>query len=91
MSQTEAERIEAEGRREYGHPLENFTRITGAAKALELEEGNPLHHALYMIVLKIARLVNDPFHDDSVLDIKGYATTYEMMLEKLREQDNASS
>lgn len=65
----------------YGRVTDDFDRITEAAEALGLERGNPLHHPLYMILLKISRLVGSPEHRDSIVDLAGYARTYEMYLE----------
>ena len=37
------------------------------------------HVALCMIAVKMSRLVKSPDHRDSVVDIAGYAATYEMV------------
>ena len=44
-----------------------------------------LKHALYMIQVKVARLLNSPEHVDSIVDIAGYANTYNMILERMKE------
>lgn len=70
--------------RDYGHPYDDFSRVTAAAESLGLQPlGNPLHHALYMVLVKISRLVQTPNHLDSVVDIAGYARTYEKCLDKM--------
>lgn len=73
----------------YGHPRENFGRICdlwnaylrgrpgGAAAPITPED-----HALMMVLLKVARLQESPEHRDSVVDICGYAGTYEFLLER---------
>lgn len=67
----------------YGHPADDFSRVTKAARALGIDPTNgPLDHALYMIVVKLARLVTTPGHYDSVVDIAGYARTYEKVCER---------
>jgi hypothetical protein len=74
---------------EYGHPLQDFSRVTGAALALGVNPASPehdrtsaaLHHALYMMLVKIQRLVETIDHHDSIVDIAGYARTYEKILE----------
>lgn len=71
-------------RRDYGSPLTDFTQVSSAAQDMGLEMGNPLHHALYMILVKMSRLVATPDHRDSLVDIAGYALTYEMCLEEIR-------
>lgn len=69
-------------RRDYGHPHDDFTRVCKASAAMNLEGDNPLHHALYMILVKMSRLITTPDHRDSLVDIAGYARTYEMCLER---------
>jgi hypothetical protein len=67
----------------YGHPHDDFTRVATAAKALGIDPtSGPLHHALYMILVKLSRLVQTPRHFDSIIDIAGYARTYELVLDK---------
>jgi hypothetical protein len=68
---------------DYGHPADDFSRVSNAANALGVDPlSGPLHHALYMVLVKISRLVQTPKHRDSIVDIAGYARTYEMVLEK---------
>ncbi len=72
----------------YGEPADDFGRVSDAARALEIDPGkDPLHHALYMILVKLSRLVHTPDHHDSVVDIAGYARTYQKVLERLNDQD----
>jgi hypothetical protein len=67
----------------YGHPADDFTAVGKAAFALGIAPNNsPLHHALYMILVKIQRLVQTPDHHDSIVDIAGYARCYEKVLER---------
>ena len=71
----------------YGHPAEDFEAVTRAASSLGLFQGPVgvdfrLHHALYMVLVKIQRLVQTPDHHDSVVDIAGYARCYEKILER---------
>lgn len=65
----------------YGHPADDFGAVVAAADALKLPN-NALGHALYMILVKIQRLVQTPDHHDSIVDIAGYARTYEKILER---------
>lgn len=41
-----------------------------------------------MIQVKIARLLNTPDHLDSVVDIAGYANTYALILERLKNENS---
>lgn len=73
----------------YGHPADDFSRVSRASDALGLgifpddtDETHALRHALYMILVKIQRLVQTPDHYDSIVDIAGYARTYEKVLER---------
>ena len=80
--------VDGEREQTYGHPADDFGAVTKAAKALglfyDVDETNfALHHALYMVMVKIQRLVQTPDHHDSIVDIAGYARTYEKVLERM--------
>jgi hypothetical protein len=67
----------------YGHPADDFAKVAAmAAPILESNIDPKLKHALYMVQVKIARLLNTPNHRDSVVDIAGYANTYGMILDR---------
>lgn len=71
----------------YSHPSKDFDRATRMYQPiLEADIDPKLKHALIMIQVKIARLLNTPTHRDSIVDIAGYANTYAMVLDKLEEQ-----
>ena len=67
----------------YGHPSKNLQAIARMwneyLKALpkDLANLNAKDVAVMMILLKAARLANDPSHRDSVVDIAGYAALIE--------------
>lgn len=69
----------------YGHPLDDFSRTAGAAAALGLDLSKPEHVPLLMILVKLSRLMESPSKRDSVVDIVGYALTYEMVRERQEE------
>lgn len=81
----EAKRLTSEDRQEvYGHPIDDFTKVARlVAPIMESDIDPRLKHALYMIQVKIARLLNTPNHIDSIVDIAGYVKTYHLVLEKL--------
>ena len=57
----------------YAAPSIDFSRAA-RIKAVVAECEDPLaRHALEMIAVKMARLINSPFHLDSWIDIAGYA------------------
>jgi len=57
----------------YGGPKENFKRIAALWSDWLEVEVNEKDVGVMMILLKIARLKNEPGHYDSYLDIAGYA------------------
>ena len=75
---------EGDRQRDYGHPGDDFRRVTGACRELGIDpiNGGPLHHCLYMVVVKLARLVNTPYHRDSCVDGAGYFGTYDLIIER---------
>lgn len=81
----EANQYTSKDRQEvYGHPIDDFAKVTEMAKPILESNIDPvLKHALYMIQVKVARLLNTPGHRDSIVDIAGYANTYAMCAEKL--------
>lgn len=73
----------------YGHPANDFAKVAIlTAPILESNIDPRLKHALYMVQVKVARLINTPDHHDSIVDIAGYANTYAMVLEKIEEEKN---
>lgn len=73
----------------YGHPLDDFTSVVRASRALGINPlDGPKSHALYMVLVKLSRLSATPDHRDSLIDIAGYARTYEMILDKEKENAN---
>jgi hypothetical protein len=69
----------------YGHPSVDFGRVD-KLKAVIAECPDPLaRHALEMIAVKMARLIQSPQHLDSWIDIAGYARTGVMVTDKREE------
>jgi hypothetical protein len=73
----------------YSNPLSDFGRTKDIANALfkgKLKEDFTEEDiALFMIGVKLSRLVNKPDHRDSLVDIVGYSVCYEW-LEQLRKE-----
>src|SRR3990172_2603820 len=75
----------------YSHPAEDFARVVEMAGPILQSSIDPrLKHALYMIQVKIARLLVTPNHRDSLVDIAGYANTYAMVLERSQSENDCS-
>ena len=69
----EAARIVSERRVAYGEPASSMAAI---AARWSVTLGTPVSAAqvvLCLIDLKLARLAHDPSHEDSILDVAGYA------------------
>jgi len=70
----------------YGKVLENHNRI---AKIWSLIIGSEITEeqvALMMVGLKVARLIETPDHQDSILDIAGYAAVMSECIEEKKSQ-----
>ena len=57
----------------YGPPQELFTHIARRWSLVLGIDVSPAQVALCLIDLKLARLVRDPSHLDSIVDVAGYA------------------
>ena len=57
----------------YGSPRENMARTAALWSVLLKMEISPTQVAMCMIAVKQARLVETPNHEDSVIDIAGWA------------------
>lgn len=83
--------VEGDRQDVYGHPYDNFGDIAHLVSLLDNRDIPPrLKHAMYMVLVKIARLLNSPTHEDSWVDISGYALTALKVLEKESEGKNAN-
>ena len=74
----------------YGKVLENHSRI---AKIWSLIIGSDITEeqvALMMVGLKVARLIETPDHQDSILDIAGYAAVMSECIEEKKKNQNQS-
>ena len=90
MSETvieEAARLTTQDRQDiYGHPADDFAKVAQMTRPIMESDIHPvLQHSLYMVQVKIARLLNTPTHRDSIVDGIGYFNTYAMALEKLKD------
>lgn len=66
---------------DYGHPYHNFEVMAAFTEALEKCPDRRLRQALIMIAAKVSRLVQNPYHLDSWVDIAGYARTAVMVMD----------
>lgn len=75
----------------YGHPYDDFGKVVAMVKPIQESGINPrLKHALYMVQVKISRLLESPDHRDSIEDICGYMKTYEMVLDVIEKKEKCS-
>lgn len=60
----------------YGHCLDEYTRISGMVNAAFADKLKapltPSDMMVFMVLLKLSRLMNDPTHRDSLVDAAGY-------------------
>lgn len=92
--------INADRMKDYGHPKEDFARVSGMLSALgyrkinsktgQPEELQPHDFPIIMICCKLSRLANgisdNYYHRDSVVDIGGYAGTLEKIYQPKKNQ-----
>lgn len=57
----------------YGDPLDNHKRIASLWQVVLGTEISPAEVAICMALVKVARLVQTPDHEDSYIDLCGYA------------------
>lgn len=71
----------------YGHPGDDFDRAA-KLKAVVAECRDPvIRHALEMICVKVARLIESPDHVDSWIDIAGYSRCAVMVVDRRQSAD----
>lgn len=66
----------------YGHPADNFEHIASLWRALFGWDVRAEDIPLAMILLKVSRLQRTPGHEDSAVDVAGYAQAYWMACER---------
>ena len=72
----------------YGHPADDFAKVAAMSAPILASNLDPrLKHALYMVQVKVARLINTPDHHDRIVDLAGYANTYAMILERIEKEN----
>lgn len=90
-----SEIIDGERQKSYGHALPNHERIAALWTAwLAHREGDPRvlepeDVVAMMVLVKLARLQNDPTHRDSLTDLAGYAGVWEKINDRRAENDRS--
>lgn len=64
-------------RQKRGHPYDTFKRIAVFWSIIFDKEVTVEQVSLCMMALKMARLIQDPYDEDSLVDIVGYAQCYQ--------------
>jgi len=65
--------IVARRRRDYGEPVELFEAVAARWSLTLGTKISPARVVLCLIDLKMTRLARDPKHQDSIVDVAGYA------------------
>lgn len=60
----------------YGKPLTNHQRIAGLWSIYLEQEITPAQAAMCLALVKVARLIETPDHQDSPIDLAAYAAIY---------------
>jgi len=74
--------------RNYGHPADNFSILSKLREPLQQCDDPVMRQAMEMVAVKLARLVENPYHFDSWLDVAGYARTACMVLDRMQQNTN---
>jgi Domain of unknown function (DUF6378) len=82
----DAEALTTERSKDYGHPLDNFTRMAKLKDVLAEMPDPVLRQAAEMVAVKLARLINNPYHIDSWRDIGGFAHTALMVIDERKRR-----
>lgn len=67
------ELVNGDRAKEYGPPSENFAKIAKMWSVILKQEVSLTQVTLCLIALKMTRLINSEMHEDSFVDIAGYA------------------
>jgi len=85
----EADRLtEGDRNHVYGHPADDFACTVAMWRAYLLRRFDvdidlqPEDFAQMMVLTKVSRLANTPWHTDSLVDEAGYARTHQMILDR---------
>lgn len=67
----------------YGHPADDYKRVTDIFKAITGHALTPREGVLFMVAVKLARIGTNleigQFHEDSVIDAAGYLGCFSMI------------
>jgi hypothetical protein len=80
------ELVQGVRQQDYGHPLDNWGRITPMWSIIVGKEITLKMYCLMMITHKIARALNDP-NRDSLDDVAGYVEAYWLALTEQRRRE----
>jgi hypothetical protein len=80
--------VVAERSRQYGDASSNMAAIATRWSATLGHEITPAQVVLCLLELKLARLAHDPTHEDSVVDVCGYAALLRELIETSNLEGN---
>ena len=75
-------------RESYGSPQDNYARLSAFLSPLLEMDVSALQGVLICIQMKISRLMNDPLHEDSWIDIAGYAAVGFEIMKLIKEKED---
>jgi hypothetical protein len=72
--------------KDYGHPADNFSHMDLFDRIIKDCPDAVIREGLRMIGVKVARLVQSPYHQDSIEDIAGYARCLAMCVDRIKSE-----
>lgn len=63
----------------YGHPYDDYSRSVGIFREWTGIEMTPSQGAMFMMAVKMSRLIESPDKRDNIVDLAGYAECYRMI------------
>lgn len=82
------QKVNQQRQENFGHPFDGFMQAQEMMAVVASCPNVQVRHALQMICVKMSRLIHEPSHLDSLIDIAGYARAATMCLQVENEEKN---